>query len=332
MKKHIIFILCILPLLAISCFKGTSDEEPLIEYDNPAIYKVSEQIKYNPDDAELYLTRASLFNESGLNEEAIADMQKAMSFDSASIVYRHILSDFYFDSDKDNEALSLLEETTNLFPANEHTLLKLAEFQYILEMHTPALQTINKLIAVNPENMESFYMKGKIYNQKGDKAAAIKNYKKVLAVNDKHFDCLLELGTIYSLDKKKEALKYLDKALELSPSNPDIVFELGDYYRFQGQDDEALKHYKQVVLLDQQYTDAHLNSGIIYMDQKSYDKAFDLFNIAVETDPSYPSAYYYRGAAAAYLNDINNARRDFEQALDLAPSYEEAKEALEGLK
>jgi tetratricopeptide (TPR) repeat protein len=331
MKKHIILILCILPLFVMGCFKG-SDEEPVIEYDNPAINKVSEQIEYNPDDAELYLTRASLFNESGLHEEAIADMQKAMSFDSASIVYRHILSDFYFDSDKDNEALSLLEETTNLFPANEYTLLKLAEFQYILEMYQPALQTIDKIITVNPENMESYYMKGKVYNKKGNKANAIKNYKKVLVTHDKHFDSLLELGTIYSLDKKKEALKYLDKALTLSPSNPDIVFELGNYYRFQGQDDEALKHYKQVVLLDQQYTDAHLNSGIIYMDQKSYDKALDLFNIAVETDPSYPSAYYYRGAAAAYLGNIDKARRDFKQALELAPSYEEAKEALEGLK
>lgn len=331
MKKHTILILCIMSFFAIGCFNG-NEEEPIVEYENPAINQVSEQIKYNPNDAELYLTRASLFNDSGLHDKAIADMQKAMSFDSASIVYRHILSDFYFDSDKDNEAISLLEETSNLFPANEHTLLKLAEFQYILEMNQPALQTIDKLIAVNPENMESYYMKGKIYNQKGDKAAAIKNYKKVLATNDKHFDSLLELGTIYSLDKKKEALKYLDKALKLSPSNPDIVFELGNYYRFQGKNDEALKHYKQVVLLDQQYTDAHINSGIIHMDQKSYDKALDFFNIAVETAPAYPSAYYYRGAAAAYLGNIDQARGDFEQALELAPSYEEAKKALEGLE
>ena len=36
---------------------------------NPAIAKVSEQIQFNPDDAELYLTRANLFYESELYEE-----------------------------------------------------------------------------------------------------------------------------------------------------------------------------------------------------------------------------------------------------------------------
>ena len=127
-------------------------------------------------------------------------------------------------------------------------------------------------------------------------------------------------------------IKYLEKASLLSPSNPDIIFELGNYHRFQGNDDEALKYYKQVVLLDHQYTDAHINAGLIYMDQKSYKKAYDLFNIAVETDPAYPSAYYYRGLAAVYLGDNIKAKADLQQALDLAPSYEEAKKVLEELE
>jgi len=315
-----------------SCFNKKAEKEPIVQYQNPVINKVSEQIRFNPDDAELYLTRANLFYESELYDDAIKDMKKAMSFDSASTAYRHVLSDIYFDADRSNEALSLLEETINLFPASEGTILKLSEFQYLLEMNDPAIQSIGQLMATSPDHIEGYYMLGKINNQKGERQKAIKNYKKVLSINDKHFDALLELGTIYSLEKNKTALPYLEKAVQLSPSNPDIIFELGNYHRFQGNDDKAFEYYKQVVLLDHQYTDAHINAGIIYMQNKSYEKANNLFNIAIETDPSYPSAYYYRGLSFAYLGENKKAKADLEQALVLAPSYEEATEALKSLE
>lgn len=332
MKKHFIFPFWILICLTVaSCFNKT-EEKPIVEYDNPALNKVSEQIRFNPNDAELYLTRANLFYESELYEDAIKDMKKAMSFDSASIPYRHVLSDIYFDGAKSNEALSLLEETINLFPASEGTILKLSEFQYLLEMNDPAIETIQKLMATSPDHIEGYYMLGKIYNQKGETQKAVKNYKKVLSINDKHFDALLELGTTYSVNKNKAALPYLEKAAKRSPSNPDIIFELGNYHRFQGNDDKAFDYYKQVVLLDQQYTEAHINAGIIHMENKSYEKANNLFNIAVETDPSYPSAYYYRGLSFAYLDDKEKAKADLKQALVLAPSYEEATEALKDLE
>lgn len=332
MKKHLFLSLgAFICLCFIGCF-GETKEDPIVQYDNPVINKVSEQIRFNPNDAELYLTRANLFYESELYNDAIKDMKKAMSFDSASTAYRHVLSDIYFDSGKSNEALSLLEETINLFPASEGTILKLSEFQYILEMNEPAIQTINKLMEVRPDHIEGYYMLGRIHYQKGDIKKAISNYKKVLSINDKHFDALLELGTTYSLEKNKAALPYLQKAMELSPSNPDIIFELGNYHRFQGNDNEAFDYYKKVILLDQQYTDAHINAGMIHMENKAHENANKLFNIAVETAPSYPSAYYYRGLSYANLGDNDKAKADLEQALILAPSYEEATKALKELE
>ncbi len=327
MKKHLVFLLGCITLCLVGCM-GDNQEEPEIIYENPAIYEVNSKIKAEPDNPDLYHMRATLFYDSGLYDEAIADMKKAMSYDSSDVYYRHFLADVYFDSEKEKDALDILQETIDLFPASEPTLLKLSEFQYILEQNDPALATIQQLLETNPENIEGYYMKGKTLMQKGEKSQSIATLKKALELDEKHFDSLLELGTIYSNDKNKAALPYLEKALSLVPSNPDIVFELGRYYFHQKEDEKALDYFRQVVILDQQYTDAHINTGIIYLDKKAFKKAYDIFNIAVETDPIHPPAYYHRGLAASLLGNAEQAKADLQQALDLAPDYEAAKEAL----
>ncbi len=327
MKKYLLFFLGIGVLTLYSCI-GEPPPPPIKGIENPAITTVSEQIKYNPDDPELYLTRASLYYEMEYYDEAASDMKIALSHDSSSIAYRHVLADIYFDGNKDNEALGLLEETIGLFPASEATLLKLSEFQYLLQFEDSAIKTIDKLMKVKPDHVEGNYMYGRIFSQKGNKEKSILHYKKALEKNPKHFDSLLELGTLYSLDKSEKALEYLNQAKGLSPNNPDVIFELGNYHRFQGNDKKALDFYKQTIFIDNQYADAHINAGIINFEKKEYSKALDFFNIAVETDPASPAAYYYRGITHAYLNDKSKAKNDLQNALELAPDYEDAKNAL----
>ncbi len=330
MKKQIPLFIISGILLVSACIGDPKPQEPtdVITHENPAINSVSDQILHNPNDPELYLSRASLYYENEDYDDAIKDMKKAMSFDSSSIAFRHVLADIYLDANQRNDALGLLEETITLFPASKGTLLKLSEFQYLLELNDAALATTDKLMEVSPEHTEGYFMKGRIYWQMGNNKEAIRNFKKALDKDPKHFDSLLELGTLYSSLKSKEALTYLDKAQELSPNNPDIIFEKGNYHRFRGEDKEALEFYKQVVFIDNQYTDAHINAGIIKMDADDYKQALNFFNIAVETDPTSPSAYYFRGMAAAYMGDKNKAKADLQTALDLAPNYEDAKEAL----
>ncbi len=333
MKKHLLLFLILGIVIISSCNtdpKTPLEENPIIV--NPAITELNEKIKFNPNDPELYLSRASVYGGLAMYDEAIVDMKKALSFDSSSIAYRHVLADFYVEAEQDSLAISLLKETITLFPASIRTILRLSEFQYILDKNEDALSTVDQLMEVAPDTIEGYYMYGRIYAQMGDETQAVKNFEKALSINSKHFDSLLDLGTFYNDKKSKKALPFLSKALKLFPENPDIVFEMGNYYRFQGDDKKALEHYKQVTLIDNQYTDAHINAGLIHLDKKSYLKANNFFNIAVETDPTYPSAYYYRGVSYAFQGEKGKAKADLLTALDLAPSYKEAQDFLNDLE
>lgn len=323
-------MLCCLLLGVTSCFNDDTSKQPVSDKKLSAIEQISQKIKENTSDVNLYITRSRLYREESRYDDAIRDMKKALSFDSSSIEIRHELSDLYFDNQQDNDALSILGETIALFPASERSLLKLSEFQYLLNKNDAALSTTEQLEKINPENPETDYMRGRILAQKGEDDKAIRAFKQALTKAEKHYDSLLELGTMYAQKKNKSALSYLKRALEINPST-DVIFEIGNYYALQGDDNKALEEYGKVVRKDPQYTEAHIEAGRIHLKNKEFEIASRLFNIAVETAPTYPPAYYYRGKSYLNLNEVEKAKADFNQALVFNSKYKEAENALENL-
>ncbi len=332
MQTRTILFFIITSLMMASCLSDTKEKEPIFPVGtNPAIIQLSEKIQDNPKDISLYIQRAMVLYSEENYEDAIKDAEVVLASDSSNLDYRHMIADFYFDADKDNEAIAMLEGTLELFPASERTLLKLAEYQYILDLHDPALKTIESLMETQPNHVEGYYMQGRILGAKGDLAKAEQSFKKALEQDPKHFDSLLELGTLLNNQEKKEALKYLKSAMMLSNNTPEVIFEMGNYYHSNNKLDEALEYFKQSTLLDNQFTEGYINAGIVWLEKKDISKAWDFFNMAVKVDPTYPEAYYYRGVASVYKGKPDDARADYQQALQLAPEYENAKNALEEL-
>ncbi len=320
-------------LFLYSCFpdpEPISDDPLLVQ--NPAILEVSKLINDDPGNPMNYFSRATLLHDEGMYDEAESDMKKAMSFDSSNIDFRHMLSDIYFDAEKDADAISLLEETISLYPENIPSLQKLSEFQYLLNMNGASLETVDKIMDISPKNKDGYYLRGLNLADMGKTEEAKTAFKSAVEQEPAFYDALLEWGTILANEGNAEAEKVLNNALALSPKNPDVLFELGNYHMSKEEDEQALDYFRQTVLQDNQYADAHINSGLIFLDRDSVEGAWKFFNIAVASDPTYPTAYYYRGLCSAMLGRTKDAENDFSQALELAPGFEEAQIALDKLR
>ena len=59
--------------------------------------------------------------------------------------------------------------------------------------------------------------------------------------------------------------------------------------------------------------------GKRFMNKKAYPQAIDFFTMYVESAPTNPYAYEIRGECYYKSNDAENARKDFEKALELEP-------------
>ena len=62
---------------------------------------------------------------------------------------------------------------------------------------------------------------------------------------------LIEEGKFYFLNQKyKEALLYLNKALEISPNNTEVLYTIGIVYESINNSDKALEYFERVIELD----------------------------------------------------------------------------------
>ncbi|MDP3017347.1 MAG: tetratricopeptide repeat protein, partial [Deltaproteobacteria bacterium] len=103
-----------------------------------------------------------------------------------------------------------------------------------------ALQTLNKGLAQNRENVDLHYQLGALYDKMGDFEKMVSEMKEVLRLDPNHADALNYLG--YSYAEKdihlEEALRMIQKAMALKPNMGYITdslgwayFKLGDYER-----------------------------------------------------------------------------------------------------
>ena len=330
--------LALLPGL-FSCKNTPSNEPPeagpatATEAGTPAINELTAKIAQSPNSAELYATRGRLWYEHENPDQGIANLSKAIELDSTRAEYFHTLADIYMDYYKSRLALNTMERAAAAFPKRIPTLLKLAEFQLILQQHKEALFTLERIRAIKPLNPEMFFMFGNVFSDMGRKEEAITAYQSAVENNPDLLDAWVKLADLLAEKNNPIAAKYYDNALRLDSNNIDALHAKA-YYLSNRKNDllGAIAIYKKINTLDPQYADGYYNSGLIYLDMDSLNQAYKNFDLAVKMAPTFADAYFHRGVVAEMKGDVKQAIADYENVLNFDPDYESAKEGLKRLK
>lgn len=300
---------------------------------NPAIDALSVQIAENPNNPALFAERARLFYENDGYDEALLDLDKALLLDSTNADYLHLKADVYLDYFRSRQALMVMEKAAELHPERIPTLLKLSEFQMILKQNTESMKTIDRILQMDPQNAEAYFMFGMNFKETGDTIRSINSFQKAVELDADMVDAWILLGQLYhARGDDKLALRYLDNAIQIAPNFVDAWHAKADYLSDMGQLQAAIDTYRELQRIEPQYKEAYFNSGLIYLDMDSIAAAKMQFDMAVKISPTYIQAYFYRGLAAEMLGDRAAAKTDYEQALRMAPSYTDAQEGLERVK
>ena len=298
---------------------------------NKDIDAISSKIKENPKDASLYAKRAELYFGADAYELAVADMASAMKIDSNNIDYHILLSDIYMESLQSRLALQTMERAVSLNPDKISSLLKLSELQLILQFHNESMETVNKILYRDHMNAEAFMLMGMNFKETGDTTKAIVAFKKAANLKSELTDAWLNVAMLKGAKNEKDAIDYFNTAIRLDSTNAAILHAKAHYLQTKGQADEALTIYRQIGILDPRYKDAFFNSALIYIDKDSLDKALELLNITTEISAIFPKAYFYRGYIFERKKDLESARKNYQQAASMSPTYKEAREAADRL-
>jgi tetratricopeptide (TPR) repeat protein len=317
--------ICLLGLfsLVLACGREKPTNE-LPSSSDPVLDEFAVLIDREPQNMENYLSRAEYFYDQERYELAIADLQQSLQIDSTNINALHLLADVYLDYFKSKKAVETLEYAARMHPEDILTLLKKSEFHLILKQYEASLRAIDQILQLDPTNPEAYFMFGLNFAEQGDTARAINSFQTAVENEPEMLDAWIQLGQLQAAIGNSIAEKYFDSAISINPENVIAWHAKADYLSDENRLEEAIEVYREIARIKPSYEEGYFNAGLIYLDMDSIPQAYEQFDICIKRDPLHIRAYYYRGIAAEFLGQLTQARSDYEQALGLAPDYEDA--------
>ena len=116
---------------------------------------------------------------------------------------------------------------------------------------------------------------------------AIQVYHRLLREEPDFLPAYIELASLYAGRGEFPAIiRLLNRALEYSPANGEIVFLLGSYHLRMEEYDTALSYFKR--LAERKLPQVHFNMGVAYFYKNNIKNAEEQFRLTMKFDPAFP--------------------------------------------
>ena len=121
------------------------------------------------------------------------------------------------------EQVKMLQEAAAKDPKNVNAWISLGNMMMDTSRFSEAADAYEKALAIDPKNVDVRVDMGTCYRNMGKPDIAVKEFRKALELNPRHLTALKNLGVVLAYDLKDtaEAVKVLEKAIEIAPNAPD---------------------------------------------------------------------------------------------------------------
>ena len=147
------------------------------------------------------------------------------------------------------------------------------------------------VISKYPTAATAYKNRGNYYGERGNTAAAMKDY-----------------GIL----------------LNMKTTDPEVYNNLGNIYAGQNKVAESIAAYSKAIALKPDYVNAYINRGISYNSLQQPEKAIEDFSKAIAFNTQKATLWAQRGYTYFTIGRFNDAIHDFNSALQLQPDFDAA--------
>ena len=152
-----------------------------------------------------------------------------------------------------------------------------------------AINAFQTATEIKADESVSYTMLATCYFELGEAEKSTEFIVKAVEMSPEDFNANMTAGQIFARNIQPEnALSYLQKAVELDPSNSAAIRNLAQTYYDIGNTTESIATYKKAILktLDMKAkADLHFNLGVLYNQVGDFDTAEDHFILALDLNP-----------------------------------------------
>lgn len=319
----------------ISCSETPSNKSqssPSVETDELTLEKIDALLANGANaSADLYFERAKLSFNSGNLQGSAQDILKAIALDSTQVEYFHFLSDVQLNAFQSRRALESLNKAVSLEPNNRQSLLKLMELQILLKQYIPAVATSQKLLSMDPQDDQVFFLRGLLFKEQNADSLAIINLQRTADLNPEMTDAFIMLGDLHEKQSSPLAKGYYENALRADPENINALHAYAFYLQNHDDTEKALEIYDRMIDLNTAGPAPLVNSAVIHMDGGNFEKAKGLLVQAEALDSTFALTPFYLGECLSKMGETDEAKKAFQRSLDIDPEFRDAQRALKSL-
>jgi len=267
-----------------------------------AIQEYKKALKTDSQNSLIHLNLAATYIKNNEIPRAIEQLNLTISLNPQAVEPHVILAGLYSSQNKPELATAeyeiALQNASKRDPQNIN-IYKTLGAVYLQQKKFKEAENIYRLILdLSPNDAEAYFYLGNIYEELKNRNAAISELKKSVELNPDYHEALNYLGYLYVEENQNlEAAEIMiKKALEIEPDNGAYVDSLGWLYFKQGKLKEALQELER--------------AGFLMED---------------------PVIYEHLGDAYFKVNDIANAKLNWQKSLKLDPKQGKVKEKIEAV-
>ncbi|MCL5005727.1 MAG: tetratricopeptide repeat protein [Acidobacteria bacterium] len=280
--------------------------------------------------AQRYKELAGIYNSGEYVERAISEYKKAIEADPSSLFLRVQLGELYWRisrvSDAINEAQSVLKINPNDVEAHRllaHIYLgSMGASQpgtSIQEMLQKTIVQLEAVTRLDPKDMESALILGRLYKLNNEPQKAEDIFKKVLQEKPDSRRVLVNLTQLYFDQGQYQKIIDLLKDIPDSRMDPSLLYLLGSAYTQNRDLNRAEEVFKKALEREPDSQDIRRAYADALMDHGKMQQARDQLEAILKVSPEDGSTYLRLGELDRKMGRFDDARKDFERAATLAP-------------
>jgi protein O-mannosyl-transferase len=173
-----------------------------------------------------------------------------------------------------------------------------------------------------PLNDRAYLTRGSVYWTMGQRAAALRDYDRCIALNPREAKAYVGRGNVYiDVGRHDDALRDYETALRLHPNLADAHDGRGEVLAFKGQLDAAIEEFNRAITLNPEHAQAHYDLAEAYSATGALDDAIASYDRVIRLRADYANAYNSRGIAYDNKGQVDDAIRDYDKAIALRPGF-----------
>lgn len=197
------------------------------------------------------------------------------------------LADVYLDKEDYKEAGKLYTKLIKIYPESSDYKLRLAINYYNQKRYEEAKKEIKTILSKEPAFARAHLMLGKLYEQEGNLADSIFEYKNALELfqalkqTSNEVETRFGLGRVY-FDSMLyfDAVQQFEKIIQYRPNMVEGYLGLGKIYYQLGLFDKSIEVVNELLKISLNIPNAHKLLGLVYFAKKDYVASYAYFKKA----------------------------------------------------